>query len=238
MPLVAGSYAPLIGFGAKMAINGVSAGTEALLNPSALTGFDNWLASGTQGGLQRNLGAIRANSFKNNSTVFYHASSESGASSIINNGIDLAQGRFNADFGRGFYMTTDKALAGWTTERIPGIIEPSFATFRVGNKKLETLSKLEFNNPSSEWADFVTLNKKYIGDNTIFTSKASQLQWMHGGEHYDMVVGPFAKRLVSDYRYNAWAAKDIQGVQLNTDPIQISIHTNKAIDIFNQAIRK
>ena len=61
---------------------------------------------------------------------------------------------------------------------------------------------------------------------------------MHGGEHYDMVVGPFAKRLVSDYRYNAWAAKDIQGVQLNTDPIQISIHTNKAIDIFNQAIRK
>jgi RHS repeat-associated protein len=218
------------------AASGIRKGADELLNPAALTGLDDWLAAGSKGGLRRNFGAVRANSFKNNSTVFYHASGEAGVNSILENGIDIAKyGRFNADFGRGFYMTNDKALAGWTTRRLPGVTQPSFATFRVGNKKLETLSKLEFNNPSSEWADFVTLNKDYIGK---FTSETSQLQWMHGGEPYDMVTGPFARITGSNDLYKAWDVKDIKGIKLKNEPIQVSIHTDNAISIFNQAIRR
>jgi RHS repeat-associated protein len=218
------------------AANGIRKGTDELLNPAALTGLDDWLAAGSKGGLRRNFGAVRANSFKNNSTVFYHGSGEAGVNSILENGIDIAKyGRFNADFGRGFYMTNDKALAGWTTRRLSGVTQPSFATFRVGNKKLETLSKLEFNNPSSEWADFVTLNKDYIGK---FTSETSQLQWMHGGEPYDMVTGPFARITGSNDLYKAWYIKDIKGVKLKTEPIQVGIHTENAVNIFNQAIRR
>jgi RHS repeat-associated protein len=218
-------------------VSGVRKGADELLNPAALTGLDEWLAAGSKGGLRRNFGAIRANSFKNNSTVFYHATSESVASSIVNNGIDLAKGRFNADFGRGFYMTTDKSLAGWTTKRFTNIKEPSFAVFRVGNKELAKLDSLVFNNASSEWADFVTLNKEIIGNKGIFQSELSQIQWMHGGEPYDMVVGPFAKRLQSsNSRYNHWTANDLaKDIHLDTDPIQFSIHTPASIKIFDRS---
>jgi Protein of unknown function (DUF3990) len=208
------------------AASGIRKGADELLNPAALTSLDDWLATGSKGGLRRNFGAVRANSFKNNSTVFYHASGEAGINSILENGIDIVRyGRFNADFGRGFYMTNNKALAGWKTERfLAEGVAPSFATFRVGNKKLATLSKLEFNNPSSEWADFVTLNKRHE---------------MHGGEYYDMVTGPFA-RIFSprSNRYKVYEARDIKSIKLNNDPIQTSIHTDKAIDVFNQSIRR
>jgi hypothetical protein len=124
-----------------------------------------------------------------------------------------------------------------SSKRFADIDRPSFATFRVGNKQLKNLDKLEFNGASSEWEDFVTLNKKYIGDSEIF-DKSSQIQWMHGGESYDMVTGQFAKRLTSNNRFNAWEAKDIKELQLQTAPIQISIHTDKSVKIFNQGIRR
>jgi RHS repeat-associated protein len=218
---------------------GVQKSADTLLNPAALTNFDDWLSNGAKSGIRRNIGAIRANNFRNNSTVFYHASSELGADSVFRNGINIIEhGRFDADFGRGFYMTTDKSLAAWTTKRFAEVKKPSFVVFRVGNKKLDQLEKLTFSNASSEWADFVTLNKELIGNQNIFTSQINQIKWMHGGDNYDMVVGPFAKRLTSTKRYNAWELGDFKNdSQIRTTPIQVSIHTQKSIEIFQQSRR-
>jgi RHS repeat-associated protein len=80
--------------------------------PGAL---DDWLAAGTRGGLRRNLGAWRTSNFRNNSTRFYHGTSAENANAIRSSGIDLSYTRPNADFGSGFYVSSQKGTALWSS---------------------------------------------------------------------------------------------------------------------------
>jgi RHS repeat-associated protein len=70
--------------------------------------------------------------------TFYHGTTYEGAISIKHNGIDLDRGRFNADFGKGFYVSTQMDTAFWSATRFDP--SPQVVTFVVPEQQLATLS--------------------------------------------------------------------------------------------------
>jgi RHS repeat-associated protein len=202
------NFAPAIGFlGGKAWDN--------FVHPSQLNAIDNWFATGVKNGFRRNLGAIRANHFKNNSTVFYHGTDPIVAKNIRNNGIDLSYTRYDADFGAGFYTSTQKQTALWSPKaRLYDDVD--VVTFRISNQKLEQLDSLAFNSASNEWSDFVKFHKN-LKPKTL----------MHGGKKYDLVTGPLFKRIRKNGDILSWG-----------DRVQTSIHTQKAVNLFNKNIRQ
>ncbi len=200
------SFLPLAGYGAGRAWDGFA-------HPSQLGAIDDWLSAGAKNGVKRNLAALRSKHFKNNSTVFYHGTEPSIANNIRNNGIDLSYGRNNADFGAGFYTSTQKDTALWSANRL--YENADTVNFRVSNSKLDQLDHLTFDSPSGDWADFVSFHKTYQPNDL-----------MHGGEAYDMVTGPLFRRF------------DKKGIPLDwNNRTQTSINTQEAVDLFNRNIR-
>jgi RHS repeat-associated protein len=137
----------------------------------------------------------------------YHATSTAGAENIRRIGIDLSYGRTEADFGQGFYMTRNRAQAQEWAERAAKKFggEPAILEFRVSLSELESLKGLRFARPTEAWQAFVTAYR------TTGTP-------MHS---YDFVEGPVAVSIAG-----VWVP--------HPDPAyhQLSIHTQRAVDIF------
>jgi hypothetical protein len=178
------------------------------------TSFDNWLAAGNKGGFRRSLAASRTNNFRNNSTVFYHGTSSEFGANIRSTGIDLSYGRPNADFGSGFYVSSQRDTALWSGTRLYGD-NVDIVTFRVSNQQLEKLDNLTFDSPSGDWADFVKFHKDY-----------APTDLMHGGDVYDTVTGPLVRRFSSTGQVLDWSGR-----------VQTSINTQQGADLFNRSIK-
>jgi hypothetical protein len=145
---------------------------------------------------------------------FYHGTSHSGASSIRSNGIDLSLGNRGADFGQGFYLSSSREVAESAARRLYGnaveVLE-----FQVSRNQLSRMSGLRFGSSSTSWADFTRFHKTFGPQNLI-----------HGGTRYDFVTGPMVRRIRSNGEVLAWP-----------DASQFSIHTRRAVDLFNRGLR-
>lgn len=101
--------------------------------------------------------------------------------------IDLGISKVGKDFGCGFYLSADKAqaleLAERKTEQL-GIGTPTLNTYRFDESCLHnsSLSVLEFQEYSKEWAEFVLMNRH---NRTRVSSHC-----------YDIVIGPIANDAV------------------------------------------
>jgi hypothetical protein len=159
----------------------------------------------------RDLGALRLKNFKNNSTRYYHGTTTQSAENIRNNGINLEAGRENLDFGKGFYTTQSRQhaieRAGQMVDKFGGA--PDVLNYRLPNSKLSKLKELEFFEPSTQWKNFTMGNR----NNTLP---------MHD---YDLVSGPVLRNLTKG---NAWPYPAYN---------QTSVHTQKAVDLFNNGLR-
>jgi RHS repeat-associated protein len=193
------------------AANGIRKGADELLNPAALTGLDDWLAAGSKDGLRRNFGAIRVNSFKNNSTVFYHGTTDGFGYNIRTNGINLDAGRPNLDFGKGFYTTQSRQHAVKRASQMAKFESgtPKVLTYRVSNSEISKLKRLQFNNSDDSWKNFSLGNRN------------PNLP-MHD---YDLVSGPVLRNISKG---TAWPYPAFN---------QTSLHTQDAVDIFNRGLR-
>jgi len=143
-------------------------------------------------------------------TSFYHGTTPEVAESIRQQGVSLDFTRPNADFGRGFYTSTSQETAEWSAQRFGGSIE--VIEFQIPNDELQTLNSLEFPGPTQDWADFVDFHKRI-----------SPEQLAHGGQYYETVTGPLFAR----YGRNG-------EVRHHEGHNQTSIHTQRAIDLFNR----
>lgn len=101
--------------------------------------------------------------------------------------IDLSLSKVGKDFGCGFYLSADyeqaKELAERKTEQI-GIGTPTISAFEFDEQCLKdaSLSVLQFDRYSRDWADFVLTNRQ---------------NKLHVPLHnYDIVVGPIANDAV------------------------------------------
>jgi hypothetical protein len=150
-------------------------------------------------------------------TTFYHGTSSEVAQSIRTNGIDLTKGSPYSDFGQGFYMTTSKDEALASAGRLYGPNNLDVVEFQVPNSKLNELSSLNFPTADADWADFVSFHKQF-GPSDL----------LHGGEPYDLVSGPLFRRFSSSEGVLPW---------MDRLP-QTSIHTEKAVDLFNNFLLK
>ncbi len=144
---------------------------------------------------------------------FYHGTSAGYADAIREQGIDLSRGRFDADFGRGFYTSSSREVAESAGRRLYGdavdVVE-----FRVPRAEFSRLSGLAFDAPSSAWADFARFHKTYAPE-----------VLMHGGEAFDLVSGPMVRRIKSSGEVLSWPGLS-----------QLSVHTQRAADLFSTGI--
>lgn len=96
--------------------------------------------------------------------------------------IDLAKGKPNKDFGRGFYLTDIKRQALEMAVRrcdFEGTGTPTVLTYDFNENLLDTgeLEVKRFDGVSNEWAEFILANRRAHGKRV---------------HDYDIVVGPVA----------------------------------------------
>ena len=154
-----------------------------------------------------------AASSKDDFVSFYHGTSREYAEAIRERGIDLARGRFDADFGRGFYMSSSREVAESAGRRLYGdavdIVE-----YRVAHSEISRLSGLAFDSTTAAWSDFARFHKSF-GPEIL----------MHGGQAFDFVSGPMVRRITSSGEVLSWPGLS-----------QLSIHTERAIEMFNRGV--
>ena len=111
-----------------------------------------------------------------------------GSNTVIEE-IDLAKGRPNKDFGRGFYVTTIQEQAEKMARRVARIYggEPYVTVFELDEELIEKagLSVRVFNHPSKDWALFV-INNRNRGFEDISSPECNI------DNKYELVIGPVA----------------------------------------------
>ena len=96
--------------------------------------------------------------------------------------IDFSRSKPNKDFGRGFYLSSDREqalqLAQYKAFQYGG--KPILNTYKKKKKKLSdnSLEILKFDDYSKEWADFVLINRNSPNGESV--------------HNYDIVIGPIA----------------------------------------------
>jgi hypothetical protein len=143
--------------------------------------------------------------------TLYHGTDQAYANDIATNGIDLSKSSGNADFGGGFYITTNEYQAEeWAWKNFNfGVPTVVVYTVPAIDLKPGILCGHVFSSADANWQAFV-LSMRINQPAT-------------GGAGYDFVEGPL---LLNPDEFKAGAAP-IWGGQ------QDSIHTLKAVGIFN-----
>ncbi|MFF2754803.1 DUF3990 domain-containing protein [Psychrobacillus sp. NPDC058041] len=187
--------------------------------------------------------------------VLYHGTCVSNDTDFSFEQIDVTKGAKKTDFGKGFYMTTNKEMAVDRAESrksfyleqliahygsINDIPEKEFPravvkSFKFDASNLSEIKYLVFSQYNEEWLNFIA-HKKQLFNNQI---SYSQFTCRHKDEIYDVIYGPLVdgkpklKYLVKRYTK--------QGGIINKEKLlseisssfnfplqdQISIHTEK-----------
>ena len=117
-----------------------------------------------------------------------------GSYTVVNE-IDLAKGRSNLDFGKGFYVTNIRSQAEYWAERTGRVYktEGVVSEFEFYERAFEhyELNVLRFSGYTEQWLDFVVLNRNP--------------QSPMPAHDYDIVEGPVANDDVND-RINDYLA--------------------------------
>ena len=112
-------------------------------------------------------------------TEFYHVTSKEAAETIRNEGINIEKSRFNLDFGRGFYTSTDlKQVTNFAQRNLNTRFKDGYEilSFRVRTGDLTSLRGKLFSAASEEWEQFV------------LNGRLDQLK-----HFFDYVVGPLLR---------------------------------------------
>ena len=96
--------------------------------------------------------------------------------------------------------------------------EQTLVEFRVPKSELEKLNSLKFDSPNKEWANFVSINKK------LDVPYLPPTEW--ATPTFDLVEGPLFQRLGRTGEIRNWTGR----------ANQTSIHTDRAVNLFNQYI--
>ncbi len=141
--------------------------------------------------------------------------------------IDLSCSKRGKDFGRGFYLNPNKEqamqMAVRTTQRMMEG-EPIVNTYLFDDSVMKDVSILTvkvFPEYSIEWAEFVLMNRKNLGDTPV--------------HQYDIVVGPIAddtvglqmRRFLQGY---ISVERMIEELRFHEPAVQYFFGTKKAID--------
>lgn len=165
----------------------------------------------------------------------YHGTIKRDGEYINENGIQLGEGRFNTDFGQGFYITNHlKQAESWAKVRHKQFQkrlsekdnQPVVVCFLLDIKQLSKLSGMQFKEANLAWSDFIIECR----------SAGEQNQLAHS---FDYVFGALA-----DGKIMALLKRFTDGMIDNKEFLtgifpytsqssQLSLHTEKAIKCLN-----
>ena len=152
----------------------------------------------------------------NQRLVLYHGTLDAQVSSILG-GINLRAGRFNTDFGQGFYTTTVRRQAlswAWQLSQRRPRTQPVVISFDVDRDALAGLECLWFVRGSFDADDFWSLIMHCRGGGTGHVRGGAN-RW------YDIVIGPVAA---------SWRQR-----LAIYDADQVSFHTTRAVNLLNNS---
>ena len=147
--------------------------------------------------------------------TLYHGTSMTGAVSIKKDGVNMARGRENLDFGQGFYTTTDAEQAwDWAKRKAGERGFPAVVKITIKVEDLRELKGLHFTSRTPNFEKFV------------IDSRAGKIT-SHG---FDFIEGP------------AWlnppTAKNPNPGPMKAGKQQTSFHGAKAEDVLNRSTRE
>jgi len=116
--------------------------------------------------------------------TLYHGTVQTSAQAILRNGIDVACGNPNADFGPGFYTTTNRTQAQERSMFLAAVrthAKPALVQLTIDRFALRELRSLVFVGETVDFWSFVATCRDSSIPNKVRTD-------------YDVVYGPVAKK--------------------------------------------
>lgn len=169
----------------------------------------------------------------------YHGTTSCFLSSF-NEGIDLSKGNNSADFGKGFYTTSNyqqaKLWAKLKTDNRNELCEnnkvctnPMILTYTVDKKQLASLQGLLFDGSGDKWKEFIYNNRMFMINKQISDFKNNDAQ-------YPFVYGEVADSKISRIMYKVKTGKmNYQDFKSALEPLhsfqsdQLSFHSKEAL---------
>jgi len=154
----------------------------------------------------------------NQPIVLYHGTIRRFGESIVRDGVDVARGLPNTDFGRGFYTTTSCLQArAFADRKSASKNAPAAITkFTLDRLTLGTLRGLVFLRGSVDAVDYWSF---------VAHCRGRRLGALKANSGYDVVYGPVAR---------SWWGPNRSRVYANYD--QISFHGDKAQELLRDSI--
>ncbi|MCF2860520.1 DUF3990 domain-containing protein, partial [Pseudoalteromonas sp. SMS1] len=152
--------------------------------------------------------------------VYYHGSRADKVDDIRKEGVNLVYSKSDNDFGRGFYMTTSRRDAFESAEMMGQNQPKALVRFEVPKKEITRLNNLKFSGATDEWQDFVKFNKP----KHVKLSYVPPTEWLPTEAVADIITGPLFRGSRVDGSLRHWVHR----------ADQTSIHTDKAVSVFNR----
>lgn len=145
----------------------------------------------------------------------YHGTTTTRVESILQHGIDVTRGSAMADFGRGFYTTTDEGNARLWSQRKANTLQGQAALIRLtfGRLALSKLQSIVFVRSEVSASDYWSF---------VAHCRSGLPHRPETGDFYDIAYGPVAKVWFGVSNSATFAGYD-----------QISFHTKAAQDMLN-----
>lgn len=150
--------------------------------------------------------------------TFYHGTSKENAALIRKNGIDSRYFNSDNDFGPGFYVSQNRGVASLrATQQFKGDVD--IVSFKVLKSELSVMKHLEFKKPGKGWRQMIRRSRRD-----------------HHPHNWDLVSGPMFKKTGGGKGFGS--SNDVVGHWDWPTDSQMSIHTQRAIDFFNNGMSR
>ena len=125
--------------------------------------------------------------------VLYHGTDEKSAMTILEDGIDLYAGNIHTDFGQGFYLTPDIAMATQWAQRKGIFSRGAIVSYQFDEQKaFQELRCREFKYADLIWAQFIANNRNGFRYTRMMAMSENNLRGQ-----YELVIGQIADGQVS-----------------------------------------
>ena len=160
---------------------------------------------------------------------YYH-----GTTDVIET-IDLSKSRFRTDFGKGFYLGTNLGIArDWAIDKTGIMGVPTVMRYVLDEVLFndEKIGKLWFDEPTSEWLDFIRDNRRIVSSDAPLSAEPRH--------SHDFVFGPIANDKIADVvdEYldgHITTEEAIHRVRVMPSVFQLSLHTPLALSFLRAA---
>ena len=166
--------------------------------------------------------------------IFYHGTTALSAKKIYDEGIDYNVNKDIGDFGRGFYLTTDKTFAikcAYRKVYNDFLAKPYLVSYNIDiDRAISEGAVLVFDTPNLAWGQFIVNNRNGYD----YVTSLKQQEHHNLDRHFVMVSGMVADGAVrriaelADSENRLLKSSELPDIISSSYPDQLSLHKKEA----------